>query len=152
MVYGEIYNANTNMPFMPYGNLWSIGRKLLHNSLKPGAIGLFKDRVEAEATKLVCGVMNEPEKWSAGILRFVSSVVFCISYGKPSSVYFDLSFSFFDAWSLCKAQLRLQCRKKNRQPGLKRTCRAPKAHLLWHRAPPSWRFSDRKLPNPQVCT
>lgn len=98
VVYGEIYNANTIMPFMPYGNLWSIGRKLLHNSLKPTAIGMFKGRLDAEATKLVYEVMNKPEKWSASILCFVSSAVFCISYGKSTDVSFDPSFFLFGAW------------------------------------------------------
>lgn len=81
VVMGEIYNGNSSILTQPYGKNWSIRRKLLHQALNPKALRLYKPTQEAEATRLCCALLDDPEGWEKQFERFTSSVVFCVAYG-----------------------------------------------------------------------
>lgn len=77
---GEIYNPDTLL-VKPYGKEWSLRRKLLHRAMTPRALGTYLKRQEAEATRLVVGIMHDPENFERAFDRFTASVVFSIAYG-----------------------------------------------------------------------
>ncbi|TKA24487.1 hypothetical protein B0A50_06644 [Salinomyces thailandicus] len=81
VVMGEVYNGNSSILTQPYGKPWSIRRRLLHQSLNPRALRLYKPAQEAEATRLCCALLNNPQAWERELERFTSSVVFCVAYG-----------------------------------------------------------------------
>ncbi|PVH85068.1 cytochrome P450 [Cadophora sp. DSE1049] len=81
VVMGEMY-ASGSVLVQPYGKEWSIRRKLLHRALTPAALRTYRARQEAESTRLVYQVMQNPDNWERAFDRFTSSVVFSISYGR----------------------------------------------------------------------
>lgn len=81
VVMGEVYNGNSSILTQPYGKAWSVRRKLLHQALNPKALRLYKPTQEAEATRLCCALLGNPEVWEKELERFTSSVVFCVAYG-----------------------------------------------------------------------
>lgn len=80
VVMGEIYGTGSVL-VQPYGKEWSLRRKLLHRALTPAALRTYVQRQEAEATRMVFGVMRHPDNWEREFDRFTASVVFSISYG-----------------------------------------------------------------------
>lgn len=66
----------------PYGKSWLLRRKLLHHALTPKALGTYKERQEAEASRLMWRLVDDPQKWEKEFDRFTASVVFSISYGR----------------------------------------------------------------------
>lgn len=81
VVMGEIYNGNSSILTQPYGKAWSVRRKMLHQALNPKALRLYKPTQEAEASRLCCVLLENPDGWEKELERFTSSVVFCVAYG-----------------------------------------------------------------------
>lgn len=82
IVFGELFTGNSSMAVMPYGQQWSIVRKLLHNSLKPAVLPAYKPRQEAEAVSLAADILANGKCFSGGFDRFTATVVFSIAYGR----------------------------------------------------------------------
>jgi cytochrome P450 len=80
VVMGEIHGTGSVL-VQPYGKDWSLRRKLLHRALTPAALRTYVERQEAEVTRMVFGVMRNPDNWEREFDRFTASVVFSISYG-----------------------------------------------------------------------
>lgn len=80
VVMGEIYGTNSVL-VQPYGKEWSLRRKLLHRALTPAALRTYRARQEAEATRLINQVMQDPVHWEKAFERFTASVVFTVAYG-----------------------------------------------------------------------
>lgn len=78
---GELLWDSGVILVQPYGKEWSIRRKLLHLALTPKALRLYKPVQEAEASRLVYGLLHRPEDYVKLIETFTSSVVFCVAYG-----------------------------------------------------------------------
>lgn len=78
---GELLWDGASVLVQPYGRAWSIRRKLLHLALTPRALRLYKPVQEAEATRLVHGLLARPADYVKLIETFTSSVVFCVAYG-----------------------------------------------------------------------
>lgn len=81
IIYGDVFDENTNMGFIPDNAVWALHRKLLSSSFNPAAVVTSRERVEAEASKLVSEILNKPENWSGSFQRFASSVIFSLAYG-----------------------------------------------------------------------
>ncbi|KAL2062818.1 hypothetical protein VTL71DRAFT_5890 [Oculimacula yallundae] len=82
IMFGEVFGNNTSVASLPYGEKWSIHRKLLHYSLKGSAMPAFKPLQEAEALTLTASLVKNSKSWSQGIDRYASSVVFSMAYGR----------------------------------------------------------------------
>ncbi|KUJ20511.1 cytochrome P450 [Mollisia scopiformis] len=77
------YSQGSTIVTHPYGASWNMRRKIFHQFLKPSALQTYKERQEAEASKLVFGIsLDEGKKWKDEIERYTSSVVFTLSYGR----------------------------------------------------------------------
>ncbi|KAK0117664.1 hypothetical protein ONS95_011993 [Cadophora gregata] len=109
IVFGELFNDGASVASLPYGNAWSLRRKLLHNSLKSSALPAYKPRQEAEAMNLVAGIAEKPSSWSMGIDRFAASVVFSLAYGRR--------IASLDSKALKKRQLLFRVAAKIMAPG-----------------------------------
>lgn len=78
---GELYWDLAPLLVQPYGKEWSLRRKLLHQALTPAALRTYKSRQEAEASRLMWHIVEQPNNWEESVDRFTASVVFSISYG-----------------------------------------------------------------------
>ncbi|KAF8867186.1 cytochrome P450, partial [Acephala macrosclerotiorum] len=79
----EIYSPGSVLAILPYGPAWSLRRKILHQFLRPSALQEYKARQEAEASRLLSQIIkDEGEQWREAIERYISSVVFTLSYGR----------------------------------------------------------------------
>jgi cytochrome P450 len=78
---GELLWDSAVILVQPYGKEWSIRRKLLHLALTPKALRLYKPVQEAEASRLVYGLLHRSEDYVKLIETSTSSVVFCVAYG-----------------------------------------------------------------------
>lgn len=80
VVMGEMYSSGSVL-VQPYGKDWSLRRKLLHRALTPAALKTYKSRQEAESTRLISSISENPDHWEKSFERFTASVVFSIAYG-----------------------------------------------------------------------
>lgn len=78
---GELYWDMAPVLVQPYNKEWSIRRKLLHHALTPAALRTYKQRQEAEASRLMFQILQRPQNWEQSIERFTASIVFSIAYG-----------------------------------------------------------------------
>ena len=78
---GEILWDGASVLVQPYGKEWSVRRKLLHQALTPKALRLYKPVQTAEASRLCCELLENPNNWEKLLERFTSSIVFCVAYG-----------------------------------------------------------------------
>lgn len=78
---GEILWDGASILVQPYGKVWSVRRKLLHQALTPKALRLYKPVQNAEATRLCYQLLESPADWEKLLERFTSSIVFCVAYG-----------------------------------------------------------------------
>ncbi|KAI9759959.1 MAG: hypothetical protein M4579_001992 [Chaenotheca gracillima] len=81
VVMGEIYWDMASVLVQPYGKEWQVRRRLLHQALTPSALRLYKPIQEAEASRLVYGLLDSPSVWEKSFERFTASIVFSIAYG-----------------------------------------------------------------------
>lgn len=78
---GEILWDGASILVQPYGKVWSVRRKLLHQALTPKALRLYKPVQNAEALRLCHQLFESPADWEKLLERFTSSIVFCVAYG-----------------------------------------------------------------------
>jgi cytochrome P450 len=67
----------------PYGLGWNLRRKVFHQFLNITAIQIYKERQEAEASRMIYQIsQDEGKQWKQAIERFISSIIFSLSYGR----------------------------------------------------------------------
>lgn len=79
----ERFSHGTSILTQPYGPSFAIRRKVLHQFLNTTAIHHYKERQEAEASRLVHQIaQDEGKQWLHAIRRFTASTIFSLSYGR----------------------------------------------------------------------
>lgn len=92
-IYGDVFDENTNVGFIPDNAVWAQQRRLMQGTFDRKSVEGYRERMEAEASKLVGELLEDGEGgkegkgkgelggWSGSFQRFASSVVFSIAYG-----------------------------------------------------------------------
>lgn len=83
IVFGKFFSKGEFISSLPYGPSWLLRRKILHQFMKPQKLNAYKERQEAEASRLIYQLSRDDEmKWRDAVERYTSSVVFTLSYGR----------------------------------------------------------------------
>ena len=89
VVFGEVFSRGSSTVMQPYGNSWSVRRRLFHHALNPQAMMSYAARQEAEASKTMVQILGGPQMWMDCVNRFTASVVFTVGYGRRIGTLFS---------------------------------------------------------------
>jgi cytochrome P450 len=81
VIIGELFFRGAAIFPQPYGKQWSLRRKLLTHASKPVVLRGYKQRQDAEASRLIPELADGVE-WKKAFARYTASIIFCTAYGR----------------------------------------------------------------------
>ncbi|OAL29828.1 hypothetical protein AYO20_09021 [Fonsecaea nubica] len=92
---GNLYSSREQLPmaarlmsrnlrplFLPYGELWRRGRKVMHNMTMHASATSYQPVQIYESERLLCDLLRTPEKYEQLFERYAAAVVMRLCYGK----------------------------------------------------------------------
>ncbi|KAK5310121.1 hypothetical protein LTR93_012107 [Exophiala xenobiotica] len=92
---GNLYSSSEQLPmaakllsrdlrplFLPYGELWRRGRKVMHTMTMPTAAASYRPIQIYESERLLYDIIKIPEKYDLLLERYAGAIVMRIGYGK----------------------------------------------------------------------
>ncbi|OAP55993.1 hypothetical protein AYL99_10145 [Fonsecaea erecta] len=92
---GNLYSSREQLPmaarlmsqnlrplFLPYGDLWRRGRKVMHNMTMHASATSYQPVQIYESERLLCDLLRTPDKYEQLFERYAAAVVMRLCYGK----------------------------------------------------------------------